>query len=239
MESSVTNLPIPGGWKRQVVCVEGRSFVLTLPADPDRLLEQLPEDEDSSGTAPPVYWAALWSAALPTAAAVLRAAWSPGLPALELGCGIGLLGLAALAAGLNVTFSDAIATAVQLAEENARQNGFATTGSFCFDWREPPSAQFPVVLASDVLYDRGDHPAIVDLLARCLSHDGVCWIGDPGRAHVEQFVAHAARAGFVVRLFDADDQPMNAPHAGAYQRCLLYTSPSPRDRQKSRMPSSA
>ena len=24
-----------------------------------------------------------------------------------------------------------------------------------------------------------------------------------------------------------------------YQRCLLYTSPSPRDRQKSRMPSSA
>ena len=33
------------------------------------------------------------------------------------------------------------------------------------------------------------------------------------------------------------------PHAelpaGDYRRCLLYTSPSPRDRQKSRMPSSA
>ena len=27
--------------------------------------------------------------------------------------------------------------------------------------------------------------------------------------------------------------------AGLYQACLLYTSPSPRDRQKSRMPSSA
>ena len=27
--------------------------------------------------------------------------------------------------------------------------------------------------------------------------------------------------------------------AGAYNSCLLYTSPSPRDRQKSRMPSSA
>ena len=26
---------------------------------------------------------------------------------------------------------------------------------------------------------------------------------------------------------------------GTYRRCLLYTSPSPRDRQKSRMPSSA
>ena len=28
-------------------------------------------------------------------------------------------------------------------------------------------------------------------------------------------------------------------HAAAYKHCLLYTSPSPRDRQKSRMPSSA
>ena len=28
-------------------------------------------------------------------------------------------------------------------------------------------------------------------------------------------------------------------HAGSFQICLLYTSPSPRDRQKSRMPSSA
>ena len=27
--------------------------------------------------------------------------------------------------------------------------------------------------------------------------------------------------------------------AGTYAACLLYTSPSPRDRQKSRMPSSA
>ena len=29
------------------------------------------------------------------------------------------------------------------------------------------------------------------------------------------------------------------PHSNQYGTCLLYTSPSPRDRQKSRMPSSA
>ena len=28
-------------------------------------------------------------------------------------------------------------------------------------------------------------------------------------------------------------------HTGTFHACLLYTSPSPRDRQKSRMPSSA
>ena len=31
----------------------------------------------------------------------------------------------------------------------------------------------------------------------------------------------------------------NKPSIGFYVGCLLYTSPSPRDRQKSRMPSSA
>ena len=38
-------------------------------------------------------------------------------------------------------------------------------------------------------------------------------------------------------------QPWNDPKSPLFQRsiyfCLLYTSPSPRDRQKSRMPSSA
>ena len=39
-----------------------------------------------------------------------------------------------------------------------------------------------------------------------------------------------ARDGIDLRL---------TPTAGAVESCLLYTSPSPRDRQKSRMPSSA
>ena len=38
------------------------------------------------------------------------------------------------------------------------------------------------------------------------------------------------REGILLELKDAEDRLLN---------CLLYTSPSPRDRQKSRMPSSA
>ena len=36
-----------------------------------------------------------------------------------------------------------------------------------------------------------------------------------------------------------DDMLVGAVHDGMFVTCLLYTSPSPRDRQKSRMPSSA
>ena len=35
------------------------------------------------------------------------------------------------------------------------------------------------------------------------------------------------------------DPTADSLHVGHFMACLLYTSPSPRDRQKSRMPSSA
>ena len=38
---------------------------------------------------------------------------------------------------------------------------------------------------------------------------------------------------------DANRRSKRALHRSGYYTCLLYTSPSPRDRQKSRMPSSA
>ena len=43
-----------------------------------------------------------------------------------------------------------------------------------------------------------------------------------------------AANGALQRTFDAD-----VVQSMRYMACLLYTSPSPRDRQKSRMPSSA
>ena len=49
-----------------------------------------------------------------------------------------------------------------------------------------------------------------------------------------------ARAAGGWRLSDWRDLAELVPHDTAlYMACLLYTSPSPRDRQKSRMPSSA
>ena len=49
-----------------------------------------------------------------------------------------------------------------------------------------------------------------------------------GHAHAE-----------VQALNDAADRGFDVAGATVYVTCLLYTSPSPRDRQKSRMPSSA
>ena len=59
------------------------------------------------------------------------------------------------------------------------------------------------------------------------------------------FAAHELAAANLPGLFRPEERPSTRPAFEVcfvtknVQSCLLYTSPSPRDRQKSRMPSSA
>jgi predicted nicotinamide N-methyase len=122
---SCTSYCVPGGWSDCQVAVGPHSFRLYTPTDPDQLLEHLesPEAATQSHLADP-YWAKLWPAAPLLAASIARSGLAPGTPVLELGCGSGLVGIAALASGLKVTFSDYIPLAVELALENAARNRF-------------------------------------------------------------------------------------------------------------------
>jgi predicted nicotinamide N-methyase len=122
---SLADLDVPGGWSERTVVVGPHSFRLLLPTEPDAFLEQL---EDPATTAQPhfadPYWAKLWPAAINLAAGVVRRPFPPGTRVLEIGCGSGLVGLAALASGCDVTFSDYVPKAVELALENAARNGY-------------------------------------------------------------------------------------------------------------------
>ena len=88
-------------------------------------------------------------------------------------------------------------------------------------WREPPAERFPVILASDVLYDAKNHQPLLDLVARMLLPDGVCWIGDPGRYHARAFLQRADERGFAVRLQDETGAEICTPQAGHYQLVVL------------------
>ena len=73
--------------------------------------------------------------------------------------------------------------------------------------------------------------------------------GPPGSGKGVVSRSAAARGMVVLSLGDVvraevaarglDESPENVGSTALSMRCLLYTSPSPRDRQKSRMPSSA
>ena len=196
-----------------------------MPADPDEFLNQL--DETAVAHVADPYWAAIWAAAPSLAECVCRHKWPQGSRALELGCGVGLVGLAALAAGLSITFSDYLELAVELAVENARRNGFARADGLVLDWRDPPTLKpFPLVLASDVLYETERHSDLLATLDRVLADDGQCWIGDPVRAAAMNFVALARERGYDVTLEREVAGSPGTKHPAKFQLLVLRRRPA-------------
>ena len=166
------------------------------------------------------YWADLWPAARMLAKAILREPWPEGpLPALEIGCGLGLPGIAALSRGLRVTFSDYDATALHFAARNARRNGFDDFETLRLDWRRPPeSLQVPVVLASDLLYELRNVEPLVGLIQKVLLPDGVCLLTDQDRVP-----SHLLRETLAAEGLPFTTQVMHAGEPGGRRvRGTLY-----------------
>lgn len=219
--SAVADLPgIPGGWSARVFECNGRSFPLTVPAEPDAFLDDPDVLAANRRDDYMPYWGYLWPACAPLTAAVLASDWPSGASALEIGCGIGLVGVAALARGLNVTVSDYDESSVALAVHNARRNGF-NAEPLQLDWRHPAERRFSVILGSDITYEIRNHEPILDVLDAMLAPAGVCWIGDAGRQISAGFLPLARRRGYQVQLFNRQGNPIDEPTVGEFQLFIL------------------
>ena len=118
---------------------------------------------------------------------------------LELGCGLGLVGVTAARAGATVLAVDRSPEAVTFAAANAAANGVALQTAVCvFDRPEPLLAQAPwdLVLAADVLYEQRNVPVLVWLLPRLVDATGEVWLADPGRAMLSTFLAAVDASGW-------------------------------------------
>jgi predicted nicotinamide N-methyase len=215
--STTSGLPaIPGGWSQRDFLLAGHTLRVTLPASPDAFLDDPEVLAANRRDDYMPYWSYLWPASLETAVTVLNHDWqlvSPPLSkggsrgasaqeihALEIGAGIALTGLAALARGLAVTFSDYDQRAIDLALFNARQNQLdRRADGLLLDWRQPIDREFPVIFGCDVIYEKQNHRPILGLLEKMLARDGVCWITDPGRHQADAFLELLATSPFQFR----------------------------------------
>lgn len=209
--------PIPGGWETRIVTVCDREFELALPANPDAFLDDPATIAEHQRTDYMPYWPYLWPSAEKMATLVLHANWPQPQRVLEIGCGIGLVGLAALARGDSVTFTDYRSEAVDLAVENARRNGFPDVAGLQLDIRQPIAEQYPVVLGCDVIYERALHRPVLSLIRSMLEPHGVCWLGDPGRHAAEEFADQAAIDGFDVSIRNAAGEPCIEQTSGEFR----------------------
>src|SRR5262245_18785160 len=167
---------------RETVIIDDHIFLIDRPSESDRLLDHPAIRSAFSTDEYMPYWADLWPASRMLARAVLRESWPQGLTALEIGCGLGLPGVAALARGIKVIFSDCDLTAMQFAARNAKLNGHSNFELLPIDWRFPPNDfQVSLILASDLVYERRHVDPLVAFIATVLAPNGLCLLTDQDR----------------------------------------------------------
>lgn len=191
--------------REEVVRTGGLNLRMLVPADPDGLLDDPSVQRRFEQDEYMPYWASLWPGALLLAEIV--GDWPPvprDRPAgtvLELGCGVGLVGLIAASRGYRVILSDYDQDALAFAAENARRNGIAIDGARLIDWRrEYPDLRAERIVAADVLYEARNLEPVARFVARHLEPGGVGLVADANRATADAFetVAHAAGLGVIV-----------------------------------------
>jgi predicted nicotinamide N-methyase len=201
-----TPLDAIGAVVRETVEVGGCVFQIERPADPAATFAHPAVRAVNAVDEYLPHWVRLWPAARMLAEIVLQESWDKfpknvaGSPqVLELGCGLGVAGLAALARGQTVAFSDIDETALQFATNNARLNGFDDFSTLLLDLRSPPEGvKYPIVIGSDLIYqDRLVRP-LVALLQAVLAPGGVCLLVDPDRPDGKRFRFLLVQAGFAV-----------------------------------------
>jgi len=187
------------------VPVGGRTYALLVPADSEALLSDPRVEARFARDEYLPYWALLWPGALLLADMV--AEWDRPPPGsepptvLELGCGVGLVGLVALDRGCRVVLSDYDEDALAFAQENARRNGLPVPATRHVDWRQTyPDLCVDRILAADVLYEARNLAPVAEFIRRHLRSDGFALLSDANRSTADPFAQVAAERGLSVTV---------------------------------------
>jgi predicted nicotinamide N-methyase len=175
-----------------VVSVGPRELAIVHPADSEALLDDNAFERDEFLP----YWAELWPSGLALARALVGREPLRGRRVLELGCGLALPSIVAALAGAHALATDWSADAVALTRLNAERNG-AEVETAVAAWSAPEplvaAGPWPLVLASDVLYERRNAELLLELLPRLVDQRGEVLLADPARPHAAMFLEAAAR----------------------------------------------
>jgi predicted nicotinamide N-methyase len=132
---------------------------------------------------------------------------------LEIGCGMALSSLVLQSRGADITASDHHPLAAEFLAHNCALNAMPVLPYVNAHWDRPDATlgRFDLIVASDVLYERGHANAIALFIARHAAPVAEVLISDPGRGNAPMFRRLLMEQGFLCdeqRLaFNADDRP--------------------------------
>jgi predicted nicotinamide N-methyase len=170
----------------------GRLVTIHHPRNADDLI-----DEDAFAVDERLpYWADIWPSARVLAERIVSTPVGDRR-FLELGCGAGLVSVAAALAGFDVTATDYYDEALRFTALNVLVNTGVLIETRAADWRRFPHdiGRFELVVASDVLYEPEHAELIASVLDRTLTGHGSAIIADPGRLAAPAFVEQCKERG--------------------------------------------
>jgi len=184
---------------RTDIMIAGREVHIHHPRNADDLIDEQAFEDDERLP----YWADVWPSARMLAE---RVATMPvdGRRFLELGCGAGLVSVAAAIAGFDVTATDYYDEALRFTALNVLVNTGVLIDTRIGDWRRFPHdlGRFELVVASDVLYEQAHAGLIAGVLDRTLTGRGSAIIADPGRVAAPRFLDECKERGMPAAILD-------------------------------------
>lgn len=164
------------------------------------LLDRMVAQEEQHGRRPErfPYWAELWPSSVGLArwfCEQVQRDW-PG-EARELGCGLGLVGVALASLGWRVEATDFVETALVFATHNARANQVGPRHGVAYlDWRYPAGRPGGLLVAADIVYERQNHAYLEGVLRQLLVPGGRLVLADPQRPAARHFIAQLKDQGY-------------------------------------------
>jgi predicted nicotinamide N-methyase len=150
--------------------IRGRNFRFFVPKtidgfiDPQDVLHDFP------------LWSKIWEAAIVLADYLAGITVDPERRFLEIGCGLGLVGIVASSFGHRVTMTETNAHALDFARANAEINSPATKSNLeilKLDWNRPRlRGVFDTIVGSEIVYNERNYQPIIRLLKTYLRPGG-------------------------------------------------------------------
>lgn len=164
------------------VTINGLSLSLFTPASIDPFI-----DSDDVMVNFPL-WAKIWEASGVLAGYLTRLTPDPAKTMLEIGCGLGMVGIAAAKTGHRITMTELNPDALNFARANALANGCTEVSIEHLDWNAPCLAdRFDYIVGSETVYKSEDIDGLESLFDRYLKPGGTIILAEGVRSTGVEF----------------------------------------------------
>ncbi len=145
------------------ITINGKSFQFFVPST----LEPFMNTEDPHHHFP--LWAKIWEASLVLAEELAQLRPDPQKQLLEIGAGLGTVGIIASFFGHQVTITEYDDYALAFAQANAHLNQVSPVSIQKLDWHDPQlKGQFHLIFGSEIVYKEQDYQPLLALFQRYL-----------------------------------------------------------------------